>query len=222
MARAKKKAEPAPVWTGAEELRGQLVDIKSLTLDPKNARRHPDHNLAAIKRSLGKFGQVKPVVVREGVVVAGNGLVQAGESLGWSHIAVLEFGHTVADAAEYGIMDNRSAELAEWDTPQLAELLQGIQGDDARDILDTGFSGEELTELLESIGQFSAEEVGMPHLPDGDRAPFRQMTFTLSDAQAGEVKSAMVAAKAAGPFVDTGNENSNGNALARIVEAYVG
>jgi hypothetical protein len=48
------------------------------------------------------------------------------------------------------------------------------------------------------------------------------MTFTLAAHQAETVRDALKAAKEAGPFVDTGNENSNGNALARICEAYSG
>ena len=58
-------------------------------------------------------------------------------------------------------------------------------------------------------------------LPDEDRAPFQQMTFTLHDEQAEQVKAALQAAKALGPFVDSPNENSNGNALARIVETFL-
>jgi hypothetical protein len=48
------------------------------------------------------------------------------------------------------------------------------------------------------------------------------MTFTVTDEQAEEINRALSAAKGAGPFVATGNENSNGNALARICEAYHG
>jgi len=59
-------------------------------------------------------------------------------------------------------------------------------------------------------------------MPSGDKAPIQQITFTLHDDQAEAVKAALQKAKAAGPFVDTGNENSNGNALARIAEAYRG
>jgi len=59
-------------------------------------------------------------------------------------------------------------------------------------------------------------------LPDEDRAPFQQMTFTLHDDQAETVREAMKAAKAIGAFIDTGNENSNGNALARICELFLG
>jgi len=57
-------------------------------------------------------------------------------------------------------------------------------------------------------------------LPNEDRAPFQQMTFTLHDEQAEQVKEALRLAKAAG-FVGSQNENSNGNALARICETYI-
>ena len=48
-------------------LQGLAVPIESLALDPENARTHNDRNLEAIKRSLQAFGQLKPIVVRDGV-----------------------------------------------------------------------------------------------------------------------------------------------------------
>ena len=62
----------------------------------------------------------------------------------------------------------------------------------------------------------------MGSLPENDRAPIQQMTFTLHDDQAATVKQAMELAKSMGDFVDTGNENSNGNALARVAEMFLG
>ena len=59
----------------------------------------------------------------------------------------------------------------------------------------------------------------MPELSDADRPSFRQMTFTLHESQIAAVQEAIARAKAAGPF-DGPNENSNGNALARIAAAY--
>jgi hypothetical protein len=57
-------------------------------------------------------------------------------------------------------------------------------------------------------------------LPEGDRDPFQQMTFTLHDSQVEIVKAALDRAKDGGAFDGSPNENSNGNALARICEAY--
>ena len=58
--------------------------ISALTLDPCNARRHGAQNIEAVKSSLRRFGQQKPIVVDEdGVIVAGNGTVAAARELGW-------------------------------------------------------------------------------------------------------------------------------------------
>ena len=47
------------------------------------------------------------------------------------------------------------------------------------------------------------------------------MTFTLHDDQAEIIKEAIEKAKTIGPFIETGNENSNGNALARVAELFL-
>jgi hypothetical protein len=57
-------------------------------------------------------------------------------------------------------------------------------------------------------------------LPDGDKAPFQQMTFTLADQQAEAIKDAVADIKKTDEYkyAETmGNENSNGNALYLII-----
>jgi hypothetical protein len=57
-------------------------------------------------------------------------------------------------------------------------------------------------------------------LPDGDKAPFQQMTFTLADQQAEVIKNALDEIKRTEEYkyAETfGNENSNGNALYLII-----
>ena len=57
-------------------------------------------------------------------------------------------------------------------------------------------------------------------LPDGDKAPFQQMTFTLADEQAEQIKNAISDIKQTEEYkyAETmGNENSNGNALYLII-----
>jgi len=107
--------------------------ISDLTLDPQNARTHSQKNLDAIKKSLTQFGQRKPIVVtHDGLVLAGNGTMEAAKSLGWDHIDVTT---TPADwdintARAYALADNRTAELAEWDENVLAkQLLELIDAD---------------------------------------------------------------------------------------------
>jgi hypothetical protein len=61
-------------------------------------------------------------------------------------------------------------------------------------------------------------------LPDGDKAPFQQQTYTLADAQAEQIKNAIADVKKTEEYkyVETfGNENSNGNALYLIIMQWV-
>jgi hypothetical protein len=105
--------------------------------------------------------------------------------------------------------------MAEADPVKLDELLREVQ-------TSSQAVADMLEELAEGAGVFNAVEVEPPDLPDGDRQPFQQMTFTLHDSQVETVKAAIDKAKAAGDFDGSPNENSNGNALARIAEAYCG
>jgi hypothetical protein len=57
-------------------------------------------------------------------------------------------------------------------------------------------------------------------LPDGDKSPFQQMTFTLADEQAAQIQNAISDIKATDEYKyceTLGNENSNGNALYLII-----
>ena len=116
--------EKAPKNRIAESLQSLVVDIDTLTLDPENARLHPERNLQAIMDSLAKYGQMVPIVVRrEGmVVVAGNGRVQAAKNLGWTKIAATIEDMEHIDAIGYGLADNRTAELASWHEKTLCKL----------------------------------------------------------------------------------------------------
>jgi len=100
--------------------------ISDLTADPENARTHDKKNLDAIASSLEKFGQRKPIVVMPtGVILAGNGTWAAAKQLGWSEImvSVTPADWDYATAKAYALADNRTAELAEWDTSVLASQL---------------------------------------------------------------------------------------------------
>lgn len=128
------------------------VPISSLVYDPNNARKHSPKNLTAIATSLEKFGQRKPVVVHNGVIIAGNGTVEAARKLDWTEITITEVPTEwdVATAKAYAIADNRTAELAEWDTPVLVEQLLEME-DEGFDLKEFGFDDGIMESLQKDI-----------------------------------------------------------------------
>lgn len=198
------------------ELRIENVNINSLQPDPANARTHDSKNLKAIASSLEKFGQRKPIVVTpDSIVVAGNGTLEAAKSLGWTQIAIARtpVGWTWDQVKAFALADNRTAELAEWDDKVLADQL-----------LELDANGWELEEL----GFVSLQPPSDTDLQNAfdalnnDESILEQITFTLHKDQMQTVRSALEASKALGEYGDTGNENSNGNAITRVCELWLG
>ena len=76
-------------------------------------------------------------------------------------------------------------------------------------------------EAVNIMVRLSVDDFGEDfNLPDGDKPPFQQMTFTLADEQAEQIKNAIADIKQTEEYkyAETmGNENSNGNALYLIV-----
>lgn len=141
------------VLKGLESL---LVPIGELNEDPKNARSHPDVNFEAVKRSLAELGQHSPLVVqRQGSIVrVGNCRLRAARALGWTHVAAVITDESDVVAMARAIADNRTAELAEWDQDELADivrLLHAELSETAEGLLSvevTGFSEREIEKIL--------------------------------------------------------------------------
>ena len=135
-----------------------LLDLKP---DPRNARKHDRENIDAIKASLGRFGQQKPIVVsQDNVIVAGNGTYQAALEMGWLTLAVVRTDLT--DWTGFALADNRTADLSRWDDNVLATLLSELTYDPA----EIGFD-ESFTEALEvslGLGVDAFDEEKMPTL----------------------------------------------------------
>jgi ParB-like chromosome segregation protein Spo0J len=142
-------------------MRNQTVKIADLLLDPANVRTHSERNLAAIKASLARFGQQKPIIVDgNGIVRAGNGTLEAARALGWETIKVVRTNLMGSEATAYAIADNRTSELAEWDQEALASTLEALKLEEI-DLQDIGFSEEDLAALL-AVSAQEAEELEAP------------------------------------------------------------
>ena len=130
-------------------MKTESVAIAVLLNDPANVRTHDQKNIDAIKGSLRRFGQQKPIVVNaDNVVVAGNGTLVAAKELGWTHIDVVRTKLAGSEATAFAIADNRTAELAAWDEEALAKTLAALQIDDEELATLTGFTEREIESLV--------------------------------------------------------------------------
>lgn len=164
----------------------EYVDVDAVMLDPANVRAHGLKNLEAVKGSLRRFGQQKPIVVSgDGIVVAGNGTVTAARELGWKQIAAVRTELSGSALAAYGIADNRSGELAEWDLDALAETLGGLQIDGV-DLAEIGFDEADLASLLSDFSMDEHADDDQPALDE--RSPVECPACGVSfDPKTGEI-----------------------------------
>lgn len=112
-------------------LRPLARPIGELQFHPKNPRKHSEKNLASIRASLRQNGQLFSLLAsdRTGmlVVIAGNGRLAAALAEGWTHLAVeVRSDFSQAKENQIAIADNRSAEEADWDGANLAEMLRDL------------------------------------------------------------------------------------------------
>ncbi len=146
-------APPGEKWRVAAELVPLLVPISSTTPDPVNARAHPDRNIASIRGSFRRHGQLKPLVLdKDGVIAAGNGTREALLAEGWTHVAVVHTDLSGAEAMAFALADNRTAELAAWRDETLQEHLRGLKSD-APQLIEDLWTPKELAKLLGEEGE---------------------------------------------------------------------
>ena len=113
------------IWEGAEPLREYLVPVVELTEHPQNVDKN---TVPELMNSLVRFGQVRPILVQEGMVVAGHHLRKAAINLGWTHIAAIphEF-LSENEMYDYLVADNVIQENAEYDDANAyVQLLLGV------------------------------------------------------------------------------------------------
>lgn len=153
----------------AEGLRQFAIPIDSLILDPANAKKHPERSIEAIKGSIARFRQQKPIVYDPvtRVVRAGNGTWEAMKALGHSMIAAVPTDLQGSELTAYAIADNRSAEHSLWDFDSLTDQLQSLRDEGFNLDLDLGWSEQECAAL------FSAMRAEVPPGPvsTGDPEP---------------------------------------------------
>lgn len=199
------------VWSNEKRKLSDLIPWE------RNPRQIKDKQAKLLAESFNDFGQV------ETVAISASGNIYNGHQ----RLSVL--------AGKYGMdyeIDVRvsSRDLTEKERERLTVYLhRGATGEwdfdelanwDMSDLLTWGF---EESDFPFDVAPATDGEWGdaLNKLPDEDRAPFQQITFTLHDTQVEIVKSALSIASKLSNFEDSPNENGNGNSLSFICEAFI-
>lgn len=129
----------------------EQIAVADLVKDPANVRTHDERNIEAIMGSLRRFGQRSNIVVSsDGVVVAGNGRLEAARRLGWTTIWAERSHLKGSEATAFAIADNRTAELAGWNETGLAEHLRALQSEDF-DLDAIGYTDAEVDAMIDGL-----------------------------------------------------------------------
>lgn len=209
-------------WT---PVRVRLGQIKPWTHNPRMSTKAQAQRLIKSERELGQPQTLAVSPFDNGFVDLYDGHQRVAA---WNTIKG-------ADFEVWALQSNRP--LSDDERRKISILLHTATGSwewdklaawSAADLQEWGFDRETLqawnndamnlrTMLVSEVDEAEA----FAGLPNEDRAPFQQMTFTLHDEQSDTVREALKLSKGMGAFTDSPNENSNGNALARICETFI-
>lgn len=184
------------------------MDISKIHPNPDNPRIIKDEKFKKLCNSIKDFPkmlELRPIIVDpNGMILGGNMRFKALQELKmdikpeWVKEGVL----TDEEKRRFIVEDNVG--FGDWDWDSLANEY------DKQELEDWGLDVDNWDE--EYGEEFS--------LPDGEKTPFQQMTFTLADQQAELINEAL--GKAKNLNLETyDNENSNGNALYWIVKQWM-
>lgn len=188
----------------------KLVPLSELKPHLRNRNKHSEDQIARLAQIFEYQGIRHPIIVSNlsGFIVAGHGRLEAAKKLGLTEFPV-DYQDFSSEEEEYAFLvsDNSIALWAELD-------LAGINAD----MPDLGPDFD--IDLL-GLKEFELEPADLPEIDTDAERLLQQMTFTLSNAQVDTVKQAMAMAKELGHIENEENENSNGNALARVCELFL-
>jgi hypothetical protein len=174
-----------------------------------NPRKLSDEQKQTIKDSIKRFGLVDPVLVninteRKGIIIGGHQRTMIARELGFKKMPCIELDLTLEKEKELNVRLNKNT--GEFDFDLLSEHFGESE------LISWGFADDEV-EFFEMDEDEFGEDFD---LPDGDKEPFQQITYTLADEQAEYIKNIIADIKQTEEYkyMETfGNENSNGNAL---------
>ena len=154
-----------------------LVNISEVKSNKENPRFIKDYKFKKLVKSIKEFPEMlklRPIVVNSDMVVLGGNMrLKACKEAGLKEVHILKADElTKAQQREFIVKDNVG--FGEWDWQVLANEWDNEKLEDW---------GMEIVGFDEDADEFGEDF----SLPDGDKEPFQQQTYTLADEQAKQI-----------------------------------
>jgi len=189
-----------------------MIKLKDIKTNPNNPRLIKDEKFAKLVKSIKEFPkmmELRPLVVNaDNVILGGNMRFKALKELKYTSIPKEWIKRadelTEDETRRFIIADNVGFGEHDWDL--LANEWNSVE------LEEWGLDSWQNMDDIETSDEFT--------LPDGEKSPFQQQTYTLADEQAEQITNAIKDIKLTEEYKyceTMGNENSNGNALYLII-----
>ena len=223
------------------EKQTEVVDIRDIIPDDHNFNKGTEKGREMIEKSFRELGAGRSILLdKNNRIIAGNKSQQAAIATGITKVRIVDTDGDEIVAVrrrdvdldskvgrELAFADNATQQVSlAWDETELEAVQTDVEG---FDIADFGFDIEDLPQVTFPTNKNAGEDVKPDDygdeftLPNGEKSPFTQITFTLADAEAELIKGAIETIKQTEAFksMETyGNNNSNGNAIYLIVKQW--
>lgn len=191
----------------------KIKKLTDLLPDKDNFNKHSQFGMGLMEKSIRKFGFVEAGLISEdGVICSGNARQETAVNIGMDDVQIIDIDGTKPIYLRKKGLKSGTKEFSE-----TALALNAVGKANLN--FDETLIEEILTE--EVMTEWGIEKTILPDaftLPEGDKAPFQQMTFTLADKQAEKIKRCLSAVEVSGNMF--GNENSHGNQLYKICSEW--
>lgn len=189
----------------------EIKEIALSALKPyeKNPRRN-DKAVKGVLKSIQTFGFKIPLVVdKDNVIICGHTRYKAAQKLGFESVpCIIANDLSEEQVKAFRLIDNKTAELAEWDSEKLGEELKSLAAELIAEFSFELPNQEELNHPVEGVQPKQSA-----------KKDFESVTFAFNAEQKAIVEDAL--SKAALEIKNTfGNKNIKGNALYEVVRQW--
>lgn len=144
--------------------------VAELRADAKNARRHPEQQIARIASSIERFGYVNKIAIRpDNQIIGGHATLEALKRTGYQDADKVDVrvvaGLTEPQYKALGLALNKLPEGSSWDDAILSEVVGEID-EAGEDLAGLGFSESELDRLKIGDAPIEVKEIETSDVAD--------------------------------------------------------